>query len=160
MTAMDEGMWDAIGGVEVDAGTVGFGDRVALGPNFWLNEPFAAATGAPEGFEGRLVVEGTGEDCPLPVEVLVDTSGSVVAARMEFVNDVAEQEGEWQETGFLDLSTGRCLACDPFCHRAVYRFEFDVEPGRYVAERFVCTDDGMVLGLRIRLLGSRGRIAP
>jgi hypothetical protein len=68
---------------------------------------------------------------------------------MEFVTDVADLKGTWQPIGVLRIKSGRCVACDPFCNATggVYRFEFDLPPGSWVAERFELDDD--ILGLRI-----------
>ena len=87
-----------------------------------------------------------------PVEVHRDALGQVVAARMCFTNDVDVLEGNWREIGGLQLSNGRCVACDPDCEGPSYRKTFDVKPGRYSDSVFDFSNpDGSrdVLGLRI-----------
>lgn len=69
-------------------------------------------------------------------------------------NDVDELQGSWRQAGELDITSGRCLAADPYCSsKDSYRFEFDIPPGRYLAEVFDYRyEDGRLdcLALRIR----------
>jgi len=155
---IDQGTWEEIGSIDQEAGTVAFGDRAILGSDFVLRTQgrTVISTGAPKRLADSLILECTGGDFPVPVEVLTDVDGSVVAARIPFATDVDEMVGEWRKTGELVVTTGQCVACDPWCHpHPVYRFEFDVRPGRYIAERFV-EGHGEVWGLRIQLRGYRG----
>jgi hypothetical protein len=94
------------------------------------------------------------EDGGMQVEVIRDAAGAVVAARMCATNDVDEVAGVWRNAGELDIASGRCLAADPYCSaKDAYRFEFDVSPGRYVAEVFDWTgDDGGHDCLALRIL--------
>jgi hypothetical protein len=150
---IDQGIWEEIGSIDQEAATVAFGDIAVLGSNFVLHSEKVIKR-----FAGSLILESTGGDYPVPVEVLTDADGSVVAARIPFVSDLDEMFGAWRKTGELEVTTGQCVACDPWCHpHPIYRFEFDVRPGRYVAERFV-ERSGEVWGLRIRLRGYRGRL--
>lgn len=155
---IDQGTWEEIGCIDQEAGTVAFGDRAVLGSDFVLGTQARTviSTGAPKRLADSLILESTGGDYPVPVEVLTDVDGSVVAARIPFATDLDEMFGTWRKTGELEVTTGQCVACDPWCHpHPVYRFEFEVRPGRYIAERFV-EGNGDVWGLRIRLRGYRG----
>jgi hypothetical protein len=82
------------------------------------------------------------DDGGMKVEILRGAAGAVVAARMCATNDVDEVGGVWRNAGELDIASGRCLAADPYCSaKDAHRFEFDVSPGRYVAEVFDFTSD-------------------
>ena len=123
--------WEIVGGIEVDAATVAFGDSAALGDNFVLETGLAIATmsGSPEGFDSTLVLQVTREDCPLPVEVCADADGQRMAARMCFTNDVDELAGTWRKVGRLIITGDRCVAMDPVCEGEGYRCVFDLPPG-------------------------------
>lgn len=60
----------------------------------------------------------------------------------------------WRPVAELEIASGRCLAADPHCSaEKYYRVEFDIPPGRYVAEVFdYIYDEGLqdFLALRIR----------
>jgi hypothetical protein len=84
----------------------------------------------------------------MPVEVLRDDQGDAVAARLCFTDDVDQLDGLWLAIGHLDITLGRCLACDPYRTDPYYRLLFPLKPGSYVAEMFEYGDD--VLPLRIR----------
>ena len=93
----------------------------------------------------------------------MDKFGMAVAARMEFVSDVADQDGSWRRSGMLTITDGRCLAMDPFCgitpgSMEMYRFEFPMRSGRYEAQTYNCSEEA--LGLRIvpRFPGSAARV--
>jgi len=142
--------WETIGGIGVDSAACAFGDADALGEQFRLTPG-----DDPSDFEPYLVVCGTGADIDVPVEVVRAEDGQVVAARMNFTDDVDELDGTWAVAGRLDLRSGRCLAGDPYyTPHEHYRLVFDAAPGVYLAEFFDFTDeDGEAdrLGLRVRL---------
>ena len=143
--------WHTIGIIEVDAATVAFGDGYVM-ERLLPIEPIA--DGPFDAKKTALVVQTTGEDCPVPLEVAL-VGEQRVAARMEFVNDVAELDGDWVPVGHITITRGRAVACDPFCHGAGYRRSFRLPRGQYVAEVFRHKVPGRrrleALGLRIRL---------
>ena len=145
--------WKALRIIDVNAATVAFGSSSALGKNFSLD--FAKLGGTPPPNETLVCLE-TREDCPLPVEVLRLPDGTPYAARMCCVSEGDILEGEWHRIGELILADGQCLACDPWCSPdPMHVFEFQMEPGRYMAEEF--RHDGEALGIRIRLASDPGR---
>jgi hypothetical protein len=152
------GTWVEIGWIEVDTGTVAFGDPAILDDTFVLAPTVSFSSGSPPGLQDALVIQETKADCPLPVEILQDQHESPCAARMCFTDDVGDLSGSWREVGALTISNGKCIASDPYCEGPGYRFEFTLSSGRYAAEVFdLVYPDGQndVLGLRI-IQGKRG----
>ncbi len=144
--------WEQLRWIEIDAGTCGFGDAQAIGedPLELLESPDRPLVYDLTGAGVPFVACGTQEDKPLPVEVLRGTDGVIVAARLEFVDDLATVPGRWQEAGSLVIGSGRCIAADPVYHSLpVYRVEFEIAPGRFIAEAFEANGFD-ILGLRIR----------
>jgi hypothetical protein len=77
----------------------------------------------------------------------------VVAARLEFVNDVADLEaagqGRWSPVGLLRCE--RVVAADSkHADQPGYHVELPLPAGRYVGEVF--TTDSDLLGIRVRLV--------
>jgi hypothetical protein len=150
--------WEEVGGVEIDSATCGFGepgdfDRLGAELGWVLTGPHDAAVLTPDGL--AVAVCGTGADMGLPVEVLRDTGGSVVAARMAFVDDLDDLDGRWDQVGELQIDA-RCEADDPYGSEEVYRLCFDLPPGTYRAEVFRPSgSDWDCLALRIVSTSSR-----
>ena len=150
--------WRTVGGIAIEAATCAFADAARLPANFSLQpgvleqSELRVQDGAQAGLP--LIACATMEDCPLPVEVLRDEVGESLAARMCFTTDVDEVRGRWSPVGTLEITRGRALAADPYCLPGeIYRLEFDLSNGRYVAEVFECTEPKIgwdILGLRIR----------
>jgi hypothetical protein len=140
--------WESLAWVGVDGATCAFGDAEALGATFQLagddvdETSFRVMDCTPRGLP--LIAYVTMEDGAMELEVIRDATGSIVAARMCATNDVDEVEGLWRGAGELNIASGRCLAADPYCSaKDPYRVEFDVVPGRYLAEVFDFTpEDG------------------
>ena len=125
---MSLGNWEELGWIEVDAAGVAFcRDESGLS---------GAHSESTRIVEDGAVYQATMEDCPLPVEVRRDETGSIVEARMCFTNDVDVIEGTWADIGRMDLADGSCIACDPYCDGEQYRLRFEMKPGRYVAKVF------------------------
>lgn len=147
--------WRTIGFVFVDAATVAFGDLDVVGPLLPIevvpDGPLAAKPTA-------LVVQTTGEDCDLPLEVALQGRRRI-AARLEFAKDVANLEGRWVTVGHLVITRGHAVACDPHCEDSVYRIPFRIPRGRYIAEVFESSGSPRkrpdILGLRIRRDGDQ-----
>lgn len=149
---MENSNWEEIGLVGVDAASCAFGDAVAFGRSDRLDAKLGR--GGPHLNDG--VVQGmplvlciTGGDIDMPVEVRRTPTGDVVAARMAFVDDLDDLDGSWSPLGTIEITSGVCVACDPFCEQGsgLYRFEFAVPPGLWSAERFEYEND--VLALKI-----------
>lgn len=144
--------WEYVGTFEVDSATCAFADADSLGIAFDLRQVpgVIKSDGVVHGI--ALVKCGTGADLPLPI-VVRRSGGTVDVACIRFVTDVdeleADGEGQWEQVGDLDLPSGNCVACDPYCvsSDASYRIEFSLPSGRWTAERFVSRGD--VLGLRL-----------
>lgn len=155
--------WEIVGGIEIDSACCAFADPGALGAGFTLRDQTdgPAQDGPVDGLP--LVVCGTGMDLAVPLEMRWDARDEVVAARLCFVTDVDELDeagdGSWEHLSPLDLASGRCVACDPYCFSSAdcYRFVFLARPGRWSVERF--RSDGAVLGLRVIRDHERGPVA-
>lgn len=145
--------WETVGGIEIDSASCAFADAAALAEGFTLRD----LPGGPDE-DGPvnglpMVVCGTGMDLAVPLEMRWDAGGEVIAARLCFVTDVDELDetgdGLWEPLSVLDIVSGRCVACDPYCFSSAdcYRFEFAVHAGPWSVERF--RSGGAVLGLRV-----------
>jgi hypothetical protein len=146
------GPWIEIGWIEVDAGTVAFGDPAVLDDTFVLAPTVTLSSGALPDLQDALVIQETKADCALPVEVIQGKDGTSRAARMCFTDDVDDLQGGWREVGTLTITNEKCFASDPYCEGRGYRFEFSLPSGGYAAEVFdFVYPDGQsdVLGMRI-----------
>lgn len=135
--------WTIVNTLSIDSGTCSFADPMKLPLGF--RPPVVGERMRSLESQGiPMVLVDTREDLDMPVEVASD----LCSARMEFVSDIADVEGDWIEFGRLTLSSKKVLACDPFIlHNSFYRIEFEMRPGTYSAQAFQTSDD--VLGLRI-----------
>ncbi len=88
----------------------------------------------------------------------MSVDGTLLAARLEFVDGVAEVEGRWRPIGAVEITSGRMLACDPYVlHSSTGYVVLDAAAGRYRLEAFDRVVDGVVtdnLGLRAIRIGS------
>src|SRR5207248_519825 len=99
----------------------------------------------------------TRADVGCPVERAVDVAELVRALRIEFVTDVADLHGEWRRVGSLSITSGRCVAADPFCmHSDRYWHELSAPNGTHDVEVYYDDWDQ----LRIRLVFSEPLTRP
>jgi hypothetical protein len=107
------------------------------------------------------MIYGLAECDGLPIEI-GRLGGDVVAARLEFTNDVAEleadHEGRWTPMGRVRLGEDGAIALDKkqqhlegWCHRV------PLPAGWYVAEVFEIQDDHV--GIRLRAVTTTLRTA-
>jgi hypothetical protein len=149
--------WQEVGWIGVDSATCAFGDADILGDEATLDPADGVDQDGNVGPPASLVVCSTRADFDLPVEVLHDDRGVAAAARLCFTDDVDQLDGEWRAVGQLDVTLGRCLACDPYGTDHYYRLIFPMKPGSYLAEVF--DFDGDVLALRIRSADGLGGVS-
>ena len=152
--------WEELGWIALDAGVCFFGARATLPSGRRLPLKIGQRVGThsallatSDGY--RVVACGTAADLSMPVEVAL-VNGRRVAARMEFVDDVAEVDGVWEVVGTFELPR-EVAAGDPMCAGGTYRLEFDIEPGTYRADIFKPAENPWdTLGLRIVLIEPPG----
>jgi hypothetical protein len=142
--------WETVGVVEVDGGMVAFADRLHLPAAVAMVIDHEGWRPGGATVPRSLVAVGTGGDMPLPVEILRHASGTTVAARMAFVDDLDDLDGEWVEVGRLAIGDRGCIALDPSvpASRAT-RVQLELPSGTWLAEAFEWEDDGDVLALRL-----------
>lgn len=142
--------WQVIATLCINSGTMGFGDGRAVelvkgGGSFeWSRVHGELGSVGPF----PVAAVGTGGDLDLPIELLRDDAGEVVAARLELVDDVAHLAGEWAPLNRLELPTGDLAICDPCCSPERYWPAIDVRPGTWNFEVFDMPGGG-ILGARV-----------
>lgn len=156
--------WETVRWVAVESAVCAFADsRIGqdfrLSPGAIVQDELGVQDGTRVGIP--LVGCNTREDSLLPVEILKDRTGRVVASRMCFTDDVDDLAGTWLEAGRLEITADRAVAVDPYCSGPAYRVDFELASGSYVAQVFKYTypEGGWdVLALRIcqRAISSPG----
>ena len=146
--------------VHCNAGTVAFVDAAVLDDTENLTPVTLAGRGRVDGLligSHAVTALSTGEDNDYLCEVSRAVDGTLLAARLEFVDDVADVEGEWRPIGEVEITSGRMLACDPYTLRSPWTYVvLDAAAGRYRLEAFHFLVDGVVtdhLGLRAIRIG-------
>jgi hypothetical protein len=146
-TSVGTRAWTESGWIEVDNATASFGDgacskvlgSLVLDLRLRLTDPIAFST----------MADGT-----YPVELAHDRAGRLLAARICLTTDVDELAGSWQPAGAVPITSGTCIAADPFIARDVYQRSFESPTGLFPVEVYEWSDpeDGTVdwLGIRIR----------
>jgi hypothetical protein len=152
--------WTDIGWIEVDSATAGFGDgscRKVLGsPVLDLRLRHMDPDAREMDFSRHgvpLIAFSTMADGAFPVELAHDRAGRLLAARMCLTTDVDELAGSWQPVGAVPITSGTCIAADPFIARDLYQRRFECPTGLFPVEVYEWRDpeDGIVdrLGIRI-----------
>jgi hypothetical protein len=154
--------WTDIGWIEVDTAKVGFGDdtcRSMLGQpllDLYLGgtDPDAPVVDFTQ-YGVPLIAFSTMEDRDYPVELARDRAGRLLGARICLTTDVDELEGIWQPVGAVPITSGTCIAADPFIDHRIYRRSFECPNGLFPVEVFEWPDpeeEGYVdrLGIRVR----------
>jgi hypothetical protein len=170
--------WTEIGWIEVDTATVGFGDdacrsmlgRPLLDLHLDRTVPEARVVDFTQ-YGVPLIGFLTMEDRDYPVELARDHTGRLLGARICLTTDVDELEdeleGTWQPAGAVPITSGTCIAADPFIENELYQRSFDCPNGLFPVEVFEWPDpenDWYIdrLGIRVRFgdrsaLERRGR---
>jgi hypothetical protein len=86
-------------------------------------------------------------DMFFPVEVAHRDHGSLAGLRVEFVDDVAELDGDWRTLDTIALISGKCLVLDPF-HLPDGAYWPEISPSRACCGRGVRLQP-RVLGVRV-----------
>ena len=92
----------------------------------------------------------TRADGEFPIERAIDSEGRVRGLRVEFVSDVADVDGQWQEVGRLEITAGRCVIADPYSmhsNQGFYSRDLRAPNGNHSVEVFFWEHDR--LGMRI-----------
>ena len=160
--SIDDLEWSHVGGyVSCDTACVAFVDAAVLDTPDDLKPERLGNEGKVDRLRiGRHDVTAlrTGEDNDYPCEVALSADGTLLAARLEFVDGVAEVEGRWRPIGAVEITSGRMLACDPYVLQSSTGYVvLDAAAGRYRLEAFDRVVDGVVtdnLGLRAIRIGS------
>jgi hypothetical protein len=101
-----------------------------------------------------LIAFSTMADGAYPVELARDRAGRLLAARMCLTTDVDKLDGVWQPVGGVPITSGTCIAADPFIDRELYQRSFQCPNGLFPVEVYGWRDpeDGSMdrLGIRIR----------
>jgi hypothetical protein len=153
--------WTESGWIEVDSATAGFEDgacRNVLGSpvldlRLRLTDPHVKVIDFTR-YGVPLIAFSTMADGTYPVELAHDRAGRLLAARICLTTDVDELAGSWQPAGAVPITSGTCIAADPFIARDVYQSSFESPTGLFPVEVYEWSDpeDGTVdwLGIRIR----------
>ncbi len=145
-------MWEEVGFLP-DCGIAALGDVRLLDDGTWAARPLPFLRALPS---GHGMIYGLAECDGLPVEI-GRRENRVVAARLEFTNDLAQIEaqggGRWTELGRLRVDADATVACDKKQqHLAGWMLPVPIPGGWYVAEAFETDDDH--LGVRLIVHGS------
>ena len=90
------------------------------------------------------------DDLPVDIDVVRDVDGQVIAARLEILADLDEQEGTWDHVGHFTAPSGSALGCDPLCTGEVHSGLIEGVSGTYSFQVFTSNEyPGLPFGCRI-----------
>lgn len=156
MTGADDIVWEEVAFLP-DCAFAALEDARLVDDDEWQSHPLPFLRVRRSGYG---MIYGRAECDGLPIEIGRTRVGEVVAAGLEFTNDVAELEasgqGRWTSVGRLRLGGGGAIALDKkqqhldgWCHRV------PLPAGWYVAEAFETEEDHIAVRLRTEVIDGR-----
>ena len=150
--------WEIVGSIEVDGACCGFGDATAASVTRSVFLDRVDWDGEVYDFDARgvpFVAANTKVDASFPVEVSHDRQGGIAAARIYFTDDADDLPGSWHGAGTISITSGSCIAADPFnmAESATSMVSFPVTNGPAKVEVFLHSADDDentdLLGIRV-----------